>query len=547
MTALERLDAVQVEHAVRTFRDALRSHQRSIDALNVFPVPDGDTGTNMTLTIEAVVAELESLEGGVTKMAEVWRAIAHGSLMGARGNSGVMLCQILRGMSEEALRLESLGPEEMAACLERGSEAAYESVARPVEGTILTVARAAASAAVEASRTGQTLLGVLEAAREAASSALASTPEMLPVLKEAGVVDAGGAGFVLLVDSLLAAVDGRQVPEPEEPRHPPRAGPPLTAGARYEVMFLLETRDELIAAFKEAWARLGDSVAVVGGGGLWNCHVHTGDIGGALEAALEVGRPRAIRVTDLDEQQGRPEERPREAPATAASGQPPPPPEPQVVTAAVAVATGEGVVAILRSLGVRELVAGGQSMNPSTAQILEAVEAAPAREVVVLPNNDNILPAARQVSELTSKEVRVIATSDVAQAFAALLAYDPSVGAEQNAESMEAAAARVVSGEVTRAARPSRSRAGGVAQGDWVGLSGRGVEVVADSLVGAACGLLEALLDERRELVTLIEGDGASAEQTSEIRRWLEENYPGVSVEAHRGGQPLYPYMVSVE
>ncbi|MBV8305528.1 MAG: hypothetical protein JOZ04_15050, partial [Acidimicrobiia bacterium] len=381
------------------------------------------------------------------------------------------------------------------------------------------------------------------------------TPELLPVLKEAGVVDAGAAGYVLLLDVLLHVVDGRPMPEPESFTAPApaqaqaRAAPPdhvepegaTVSDLRYEVMYLLEAPDGAISAFKNVWAGIGDSIVVVGGDGLWNCHIHTDDIGAAVEAALDAGRPRNIRVTDLLEQVE--EERwVREAPPD----EPPPPTEP-VPTAVVAVATGDGIRRIFHSLGVHQIVAGGQSMNPSTAQILEAVQAAPADQIVVLPNNKNIIPVAEQVDALTPKQVRVLRTKGIAEGFAALMEYDPQADVDTNADAMAEAAARIASGEVTRAVRDASSAAGSVSGGDYIALTDDGIVAVAPDLGGASTGLLEHLVTDAHEIVTVIEGEGATAADTRRITEWLAEHRPDVSTEVHHGGQPLYPYLISVE
>jgi dihydroxyacetone kinase-like predicted kinase len=289
------------------------------------------------------------------------------------------------------------------------------------------------------------------------------------------------------------------------------------------------------------WAGIGDSIVVVGGDGLWNCHIHTDDIGAAVEAAIDVGRPRNIRVTDLMEQVE--EERwVREAPPDA-----PAPPMDPVPTAVVAVATGDGIRRIFHSLGVQQIVAGGQSMNPSTAQILQAVEAAPADQVVVLPNNKNIIPVAEQVDALTEKEVRVLKTEGITEGFAALMEYDPQADVEVNAGSMSEAAERIASGEVTRAVRDAGSPVGEVREGDHISLTKDGIVAVAPELSDAAIGLLEHLVTDEHEIVTLIEGEGATAADTRRMTEWLAEHRPDASVEVHHGGQPLYPYLVSVE
>ena len=560
MVVLDTMGAGDLAQVITAFRDGLRSHQELINRLNVYPVPDGDTGTNMALTLQSVTDELAGLDS--PDLAATCRAIAHGSLMGARGNSGVILSQLLRGLSEGLNCLPSTpGPRELSRALTIADELAREAVMRPVEGTILTVARGAATGARAAAEAGKSLVDVAEASRAGAAEALARTPSLLPVLEQAGVVDAGGTGFLLLFDALLSVLDGRPMPLPPEipevhivpvnPEAPGTAAPAgddpeaNLAGLRYEVMYLLEAPDSTIPVFKEVWAGLGDSIVVVGGDGLWNCHIHTDDIGAAIEACLDAGRPRTIRVTDLLEQVE--EERwVREAEVTGDSG-PEVPLGPGPATGVVAVATGDGVGRIFRSLGVQGLLAGGQSMNPSTAELVEAVQAVRSDEVIILPNNANIRPVAQRVHDLTDKSVWVVPTDTVVEGFAALLAYDPEARGEVNARAMEASARKVVPAEVTRAVRDADSRVGPIAAGDWLGLSRRGIEVVDDSLAGAACALLEALVTEGHDLVTIIEGEGSGAADTRRITEWIRDRRPDVEIEVHHGGQPLYPYLFSIE
>jgi len=578
---------VKVMHA---FSEGLERHRATVNRLNVYPVPDGDTGTNMALTLESVVKALDGLVPDAADgdaMGAACRAIASGSLMGARGNSGVILCQILRGISGTFAPCRVVGAHQAAVALAEGSEAARAGVMRPVEGTMLTVAADAAAAAREVDEcAGGGLLEVFEAARAAAVSSLWRTPDLLPVLAQAGVVDAGGAGLVLLYDAFLQVLDGR--PAADELPLPPEVADRL-AGAiaaerssqagggvrsvagngasdhegsrfaptsladgeagdvrdlRYEVMYFLEAPDETLAAFKAVWAGIGDSIVVVGGDGLWNCHIHTDDIGAAIEAALDVGRPREIRVTDLLDQV---EEESWVRRAAELAGAPASPEETEQVTSVVAVATGDGIRRILYSLGVHHIVAGGQTMNPSTQQILEMVESVPGTEVVILPNNKNIVPVAKQVCELSPKPAFVVETPGIQEGFAALLEYDPGAGAEENAKAMQAAASRVRAGEVTRAVRSSDSPAGPIEAGDWIGLSRNGIESVAPSLLQATCGLLAKLLGDGDEIVTIVEGAGATAADTRRVSDWLRESWPGISLELHHGGQPLYPYLVSVE
>ena len=573
--------------AMRAFSGALERHRGTLNRLNVYPVPDGDTGTNMALTLESVTKALEALDldpAGADAMGAACRAIASGSLMGARGNSGVILCQILRGISGTFAPLSVVGAHDAAVALTEGSAAARAGVMRPVEGTMLTVAADAARAALEADgEAGGDLQEVFEAARQAAVSSLWRTPELLPVLAQAGVVDAGGAGLVLMYEAFLHVIGGR--PMSEELPLPPEVseriaqgfglerleGPagrttsdasPRREGARarphgsadgegagvadlrYEVMYFLEAPDEALGAFKSVWAGIGDSIVVVGGEGVWNCHIHTDDIGAAIEAALDVGRPREIRVTDLLDQVE------EESWVRRAAELAPPVPsadEPAPVTSVVAVATGDGIRRIFYSLGVHHIVAGGQSMNPSTEQILEVVESVPGAEVVILPNNKNIVAVARQACEISQRPAFVVETAGIQEGLAALLEYDPGASAEENAAAMQAAAGRVRAGEVTRAVRGSDSDAGPIREGDWIGLSRSGIESVAATLSGAACGLLAKMLGDGDEIVTLIEGAGATAADTRRVSEWMRETWPGLALELHHGGQPLYPYLVSVE
>ena len=433
MTSLATLGADDLRAVMGRFRDALRQHQADINRLNVYPVPDGDTGTNMALTLEAVVAELEGVPVG-SGLSEVCQAIGHGSLMGARGNSGVILSQLLRGMCERMGVAEAgVDATVLADALGHASDLARRAVVRPVEGTILTVAAAAAEgAAAGVGEAGATLVGVVERAHGVAADALARTPEMLPVLAQAGVVDAGGTGFLLLLDACWSVVDATHLlPEPSglpdvdlslvsplavddrnRRKDDRRAGDESQVGdLRYEVMYLLYAPDDSMADFKEVWAGIGDSIVVVGGDGLWNCHIHTDDIGAAIEAGVDAGRPQRIRVTDLAEQVE--EERwVREASNAPDAGAGLAREGPAPTTSVVAVVTGDGIGRIFRSLGVHHQVVGGQSMNPSTHDLLEAVELVDSDEVVILPNNKNIRPVAEQVDALSDKTVRVVATGE---------------------------------------------------------------------------------------------------------------------------------------
>jgi hypothetical protein len=546
MAQLASLSAGDVRTVVGRFGDLLDAYREVINRLNVYPVPDGDTGTNMSLTVASVVKELEAVPVS-SPMADVCKAVSHGSLMGARGNSGVILSQLLRGIAETLRDHEAVLPATLADALAHADRMARQAVVRPVEGTILTISRAAADGAHGA----EDLTGLVRAARASARTALEHTPEQLPVLAQAGVVDAGGAGLCLLLDALCNVVAGDELPEapPLEriPVHAPELATVHDAGhddsLRYEVMYFLETKDSALAAFKDVWAGIGDSIVVVGGDGLFNCHIHTDDVGAAIEAALDVGRPRGIRVTDLAEQvieERWVREGAFEGAGDAESG-------PAPATSIVAVVQGDGIGRIFRSLGVRQLVTGGQSMNPSTEVLLAAVAATGSAEVVLLPNNKNIVPVAKQVAAVSTIPVHVVATSSIVEGFAALLAYDPDASGTANGAAMTSSAEHVLAAEVTRAVRDTTTDAGMVREGDWIGLTNDGVKSIAESVAVAACALLELVVADTHELVTVIEGDGATPANTRRITQWLAEERPGVAVEVHHGGQPLYPYLFGIE
>jgi DAK2 domain fusion protein YloV len=566
---LELLGVDALRDTITTYRDVVTDHAARINRLNVYPVPDGDTGTNMARTLDAVVAEMDNAPAELVPTCD---AISYGALMGARGNSGVIVSQILRAISSTLKAAGEATGSVMATALEAATTGAYAAVLTPVEGTILTVVRESAEAARVAADAGGSLIDVLRAARDRGGAALDRTPELLPVLKDAGVVDAGGAGFLLLLDAALHVVDGQPLPE---------AGPDSGSGVvgdvfeavahrtsgvdgeldvseqRYEVMFLCDLADSNIDALKQRWGRIGDSIVVVGGDGTWNCHVHTNDIGAAIETALDLdGRPFKIRVTDLFEEIAA-EHASREAELTAAMGGAQAAVSsmlPAVNCAVVAVSSGDGISALFRDLGVQVVVAGGQTLNPSTAELLAAVEQANAEHVVLLPGNKNIIPVAEQVDALTAKTIRVVPTRSMPEGLAALMAYDPEVDAPANVVPMRQAAESVVTGEVTRAVRSSKTPAGPVAEGDWLGVvRGDGIVAIGADVISATKTLIGYLVEpglggeRERELITLITGADADDDVTTELSAWIREQFPDVDLEVHAGGQPLYPYLLGVE
>jgi len=547
MSARTAVDGEGLARLVEEYRDVLRAHQEELNRLNVYPVPDGDTGTNMALTLESVCSEVGSSAGPVPHdMGAVCQAIAHGSLMGARGNSGVILSQILRGLTETFRAAEQVGPVELTRGLRASADAAVAAVMHPVEGTILTVVGDAARAA-ETCAEGSSLVDVLVAVAAEAHASVERTPELLPVLARAGVVDAGGRGLALLFDAWLCVVDGRPRPEPRvvasaipvgaEVGAP--AGPAVTAdplSPRYEVMYLLDAPDAAIASFRAAWDALGDSIVVVGGEGLWNCHVHTDDIGAAIEAGIEVGKPSRIRVTDLHEQV---EEHEADWVASAS-------PIP-AVAAVVAVATGAGITRLLRNLGVASVVPGGQSMNPSTQELLDAIEHTAAKSVVVLPNNKNIIPVAEQAAAVASRPVEVVPSRSVVEALAAMIDFDADATAADNAAPMRDAVARVRTGEVTQAVRDSEGECGPIAAGDWIAVTADGIRAATPTAEAAVVAMLDDMIRDTDELLTLLVGADSDDDGVARVLAHVAEHHPTLEVEVHDGGQPLYPYLVGVE
>ncbi len=545
METVSSLTTKNVVEALSSFHAALGDHKESINRLNVYPVPDGDTGTNMFLTVASVLEELSGVDPN--DRTAVCGAISHGSLMGARGNSGVILSQVLRGMSNRFAQANEIDAEVLAVALSEASVAADGSVMKPVEGTILTVVREVAKAARDAANS-ESILRTVELALEEGEAALDRTPEQLEVLREAGVVDAGGAGFLLLLHAFLSIIDGRELPEAmEEGPFVAVTEPPIgdeLSELRYEVMYLLNAPDQSIEEFKKIWAGLGDSIVVVGGDGLWNCHIHTNDIGPTIEAGIEVGRPERIRVTDLSEEVM--EERwVREAAEVGKIDE-------RVVAdevpcAVVAVSPASGISRIFHNLGVQELVLGGQSMNPSTSELLDAVERAPGEEVLILPNNSNIVAVAQAVDAETSKTVVVIPTISIPGGLASLLGYDPQATAAQNSLTMTEIVDGVKVGEVTQAVRPTNTGVGKVATGDWIGLDSDGICSIGSSLTQAATALLEQLVDNHDEILSVIVGDEATDADVRAVTEWMSENRPGVDTEVHKGGQSHYPFFFGVE
>jgi DAK2 domain fusion protein YloV len=551
--SLPSLRPQDLKQVLSRYLDRLQEYREALNRLNVYPVPDGDTGTNMALTVESVVAEV----GPAESMQEVATALAHGALMGAQGNSGIILSQILRGLADAFREATDLGTAHLVDALDRASTAAYKAVGRPVEGTILTVLREASEAARETETPeGEDLSDLLHRVYRRAEISLRNTPELLPVLKEAGVVDAGGAGFLLLLVAFLEEVSGSDVPLPEaifaaaaaQLIQPEAKAEPSVADLRYEVMFLLHAdAPDTGERLQTSWAEIGDSIVVVGGSGIWNCHIHTDEIGASIEAGIALGRPERIKVTDLIEQ-AEEEAFHREAGGDReASGFEPRAEFAAVEVGVVPVAVGDGLVGLFRDAGAQGMVMGGQTMNPSVRDVLAVVEAVAADDVIVLPNNKNIVPVAEQLDALSSKRVHVVPTRSVPEGLAAMLAYLPGGDPDGIVAGMRRAAADVRAGEVTRAVRAATTPAGEISEGDWLGVVAGDVAVISDECATAALGVLARLVDGDAEVVTVFTGSEAETAVTSTILDGLAAAHPDVAVEVVPGGQPLYPFLFGVE
>lgn len=518
--------------------DALKQRVEEVNRLNVFPVPDGDTGTNMSLTLDAVLADLAKLTGEAS-IADVCTAITHGSLMGARGNSGVILSQMLRGLCESVSTATELNPNTIASALERSVEVAFQAVRKPVEGTMLTVLKDAAIAAREHADEGLGTEAFLDTIVEAAFASVRRGPDLLPVLKENGVVDAGGFGLAILMEGFVASLEGHEVREyAVDTADAPLAVSPADDWNDEEYLycteFLLHGAEVDTSVIEEFIAERGGSELVVGDRETYKIHVHTDVPGEVLAWATQIGEVSEVHVNNMRRQTAdRTEKLKQES-------------EPAKPVGFVAVAAGRGMEEILKSLGADVVVSGGQTMNPSTAELLEAVGRVNAAAVVVMPNNRNIIMAAQQVIELADRPVAVIPTTAVPQSFAALLAYDGTSDLDAIAEDMTEAAMAVRTAEVTTAIKDSKGKAGPIKAGEVIGIVDHEIEVVGQDIAGVAASVLKVIADGG-ETVTVLAGEEFDDEALEALVARLAEENPSMEVEGHRGEQPVYPVIVAVE
>jgi DAK2 domain fusion protein YloV len=526
----ERAAVLQLVRAAET---ALERNRARLDDLNVFPVPDGDTGTNMLLTVRAVTETLQESVADSDR-AELAEEVAHATLLGARGNSGVILSQIVRGASEA---LAGAGPADAAAvakALRRASDEAYAAVQKPEEGTILTVIRALAEEAE--ARIDLELPQLAAELVRRGDEAVDGTRDQLEVLRKAGVVDAGAAGLVEIVRGIAAHLAGEPLPEVVEvERLAPEAVHQEASRFRYCTVFVVEGEGLDAAVLERELAPLGDSLLVVGDARALKAHVHTDDPGGALRAGTALGVIERVEIGNMHVQSAQREDR-----LTTQTGL-----DEQRKTAVVAVVAGVGNRRLFESVGATEVVDGGETMNPSTEELLEAIEKTRAEEVVVLTNNDNVVLAARQAARLAQIPVQVIPSSSIQAGLAAMLAYEPTAGGQPNAAAMEEAAGTVVTGAVTVASRAVSVDGMQVARGAYLGLA-EGEPVAGGTSFDAVAGsVVERLLGEPRDVLTFITGE--EEPELGPLLARVAERHPELEVEVHSGGQPHYPLLIAAE
>jgi len=565
----QKIDGNVLKDMIRSGSRLLEQRKKEIDALNVFPVPDGDTGTNMNLTFKAASLAADKVTGN--SVHEVASAASTGSLMGARGNSGVILSQIMRGIARGLEGINEANALQMAHALQTGVESAYKAVMKPVEGTILTVSRETARGAYLKAKSGTTdILEVLRAGCEKGEEALARTPEMLPVLKQAGVVDAGGQGFLTILYGWISALEGKEIGytevQQEEIQVSEVSGIIAVESLEfpYCTEFLVKGNGLDPDVLRQALLDKGDCLLVVGTEDVVKIHIHTRNPGLILDYAIQYGSLHEVQIHNMLAQNELAAHQTKNAPesseaayigelADASLGVPSGQAAPVGTTGVreygiVAVAMGEGIAQIFTSLGVDEVVFGGQTMNPSTSDLAEAIRKVPARHIFLLPNNSNIIMAAGQVNELIEdKEIYVIPTKTIPQAIASLLAFNSDSLPEENVQNMTTAFRQVSSGEVTYAVRNSQYGELEIAEGDILGLIEGTIKTTGRDIFDVAKNVLEEMNWREKDLVTIFYGKDMAEEDVSLLTDWLSEEKPEIEVEVYSGKQPLYYYILGVE
>lgn len=550
--------------AILSAANNLSNHRKEVDDLNIFPVPDGDTGTNMSMTLANSAREMEKLSGETA--GAVAKTNASALLRGARGNSGVITSLLFRGFSKGIGNEEYLTAENLASAFRLGVDAAYKAVMKPTEGTILTVARVAAESAEAALAAGGDVIAVFEAAIEGGKKALAETPELLPVLKKAGVVDAGGQGFILILEGMLSVLrDGKMIAPAEAPESAEKSEEQSSrnAAGEFETDITFTYCTEFIvnraadcekqpAELRAYLESIGDCVVVVDDDEIIKVHVHTDHPGNAIENGLTFGQLVHLKIENMRDQHERAKhdaEHAKDRPATTADrSEVIEPVAPTKPVGFVSVCAGDGIAELFRDLGVDTIVSGGQTMNPSTDDILRAVEATPAETVFVLPNNKNIIMAAEQTIPLATRKVLVLHTRTIPQGITAMLTFDPDGDDENNAIEMQKAASGIATGQITFAARDSEYDGFKIKQGELLALNNGKVSFVDTGLERTVLKLLKQMVKRESQFMTVIYGEDVSEEQAAAIEAAIEEKYGSrIELTMINGGQPVYYFIISVE
>lgn len=552
-------DASLFQTAVLSAAKNLEAKKEWINELNVFPVPDGDTGTNMTMTIMAAAREVAAIEE--PSMGSIAKALSSGSLRGARGNSGVILSQLFRGFTKEIAGEDTITVTVLANAFTRAAETAYKAVMKPKEGTILTVARGMAEKAVELAAETDDIVEFLEKVIEHGDYVLSQTPEMLPVLKQAGVVDSGGQGLMQVMKGGLDGLLGRGIPFDAQVETGGYTG--SAAAGREEIdtadikfgyctEFIINVEKEYGEkeenSFKGYLESLGDCVVVVSDEDVVKVHVHTNNPGLAIERALTYGSLSRMKIDNMREEHHERLIQNAEKAAAAEREEQKKKEEPRKPYGFIAVSIGEGLGEIFKGIGADYLIEGGQTMNPSTEDVLKAIEQVHAKNIFVFPNNKNIILAANQARDLTEdKNIIVIPTKTIPQGITAMINYVPEKTVEQNTEEMLQCIGNVKTGQVTYAVRDTKIDDKEIRQGNIMGIGDHGILAVGEGVEGITMETIDAMVDEDTEIISVYYGSDVSAEDAQRLGEKLEERYPDFDVEVNDGGQPIYYYVVSVE
>ena len=521
----------------------LQNHKELVDKLNVFPVPDGDTGTNMSLTISYAMKELAKVEND--SITEIGKSLSKGSLMGARGNSGVILSQIIRGFSKSIEGKEQISTEDLAKAFKNGSDTAYKAVIKPIEGTILTVVRESGEYAIKAAKKEKDLLKFLEMVIDEANKSLERTPELLKNLKEAGVVDSGGKGLVLIYEGMYEALKGNPIKAKDlndsNVSEVKQAGTSInTEDIKfcYCTEFILESNSISDTEIRDIMLKYGDSLAVVGDEGIIKVHVHTNDPGLVLQDALKHGQLVTIKIENMKLQHENTLVGDTDEIAQSVE---------EKEYGFIATSMGEGLAKIFKDFGVDYIIEGGQTMNPSTEDFMKAIDSINAKNIVIFPNNSNIIMAANQAKELSDKNIIVIPTKNTPQGFTALVNFNADASVEENEQALMESLTMVKSGQVTFAVRDTVMNDVEVKEGNIIGIAESKLMDAGDSVDEITTSLVEKLVDEDSAIITLFYGEDVTEEDANNLRDELEEKFEDLDIELYYGGQPLYYYLISVE